>query len=449
MFKQDFFKQWLPFTAGLSHFWALSSILLVNPLILQSVGFDAHWVFLMTVASLVFSALWCAYFARLPFVIGPGLGAMGYILKELHGDLGWGAPELLVAFLLVGLIFALVITSKLHHKIFNIFSEPLRCGLTSGIGLFLAVLSFQLLKIPTEYSYNPFSSQFILFSGYLPLYIALGGLLFCELLTRLKVKGELFWTILFVAWIGHFCGISGDSCEEVLGVAQDWSTWHWQANWSIFSGAWNDVLRAVFGIFGLFLVVFFDVSATAIALRMRMQSCFDAKSMTEVQSDRMLFACPLTAVIGCLGGGVGASGVPCIYLSSLIPLKMGTKSPHVNAYLALFLLLSLVFTPYLELIPVLAVVPVLIHVSLSMLGSSFSYFSPKNSHVLWLDKWTCLSVLFAIPCFMSIVKGMAIGLVVQIAARLYKRVKRLTLEQKNPWAEGALALLLLFSWNWL
>ena len=83
--------------AGLTTFLTMSYILAVNPIILSATGMDRGAVFSATIAAAVVATLVMAFYARMPFALGPGMGISTFFAYTLVIGMGYTWQEGLAA----------------------------------------------------------------------------------------------------------------------------------------------------------------------------------------------------------------------------------------------------------------------------------------------------------------------------------------------------------------
>ncbi|MGL4268578.1 MAG: NCS2 family permease [Plesiomonas sp.] len=126
--------------AGITTFLTMVYIIFVNPQILSSAGMDTQAVFVTTCLIAALGSILMGVVANLPIALAPAMGlnaffayvvvvGMGYSWQIGMGTIFWGA---------VGLLFLTIFRVR-YWLIANI-PASLRIGITSGIGLLIALL---------------------------------------------------------------------------------------------------------------------------------------------------------------------------------------------------------------------------------------------------------------------------------------------------------------------
>ncbi|AVQ86028.1 adenine permease PurP [Plesiomonas shigelloides] len=126
--------------AGITTFLTMVYIIFVNPQILSSAGMDTQAVFVTTCLIAALGSILMGIFANLPIALAPAMGlnaffayvvvvGMGYSWQIGMGTIFWGA---------VGLLLLTIF--RVRYWLISNIPMSLRIGITSGIGLLIALL---------------------------------------------------------------------------------------------------------------------------------------------------------------------------------------------------------------------------------------------------------------------------------------------------------------------
>lgn len=126
--------------AGITTFLTMVYIIFVNPQILSSAGMDTQAVFVTTCLIAALGSILMGIFANLPIALAPAMGlnaffayvvvvGMGYSWQIGMGTIFWGA---------VGLLLLTIF--RIRYWLISNIPMSLRIGITSGIGLLIALL---------------------------------------------------------------------------------------------------------------------------------------------------------------------------------------------------------------------------------------------------------------------------------------------------------------------
>lgn len=130
----SFFRQEI--LAGLTTFFTMAYIIVVNPLILSSAGMDYGAVFVATCLSAAFGCFAMGILANYPLALAPSMSLNAYftfyVVQQLH--FSWQAALGIV--FIAGLLFALLTFTQLRQWLIYTMPHSLKMAITAGIGLF-------------------------------------------------------------------------------------------------------------------------------------------------------------------------------------------------------------------------------------------------------------------------------------------------------------------------
>lgn len=133
--------------AGFSTFLALSYIFIVNPLILENAGFDPGVTLFATIVVSALATLAMGLWARLPFVIAPGMEMNAYVAFFAVGALGFSWQEALGMVFWSAVLMVLLTAMKIRGRIIDSIPDSLKLGLAFSVGVFLILVALSLAGI--------------------------------------------------------------------------------------------------------------------------------------------------------------------------------------------------------------------------------------------------------------------------------------------------------------
>jgi len=141
--------------AGLTTFFAMAYIIVVNPAILSAAiqidGYTDTEVFqMLAIVTIVTSAIAMVVmglYANRPFGLAPGLGLNAYFAFTVVLGLGVPWETALAAVFVEGVIFILLTVTGAREFIINLFPEPVKFAVGAGIGTFLLLIGLQELQV--------------------------------------------------------------------------------------------------------------------------------------------------------------------------------------------------------------------------------------------------------------------------------------------------------------
>jgi AGZA family xanthine/uracil permease-like MFS transporter len=131
--------------AGVTTFFTMGYIVIVNPTILSSPGTGMPFTGALTATVLVCSTmtLLMGLYAKLPFGVAPGMGLNAFFTYTivLQGGVPW--PIALGIVFWAGVLFLVVSATNLRESIAMAIPESLRLATSAGIGLLLTFIGLQ------------------------------------------------------------------------------------------------------------------------------------------------------------------------------------------------------------------------------------------------------------------------------------------------------------------
>jgi len=196
--------------AGVSTFLTMAYIMFLNPVILADGGFDFGGVFTATALATALACFIAAFYAKTwPIGLAPGMGINAFIAYGVCLGMKYTPAEALGAVLVAGVVFLIVSLTPIRAWLINSIPKSLKLGIGAGIGLFLAIIGFELMGLTTD---NPVTLvQLGNMSNPLTL---LGAAAFISMIVMeiMKIKGNIIIGILAfsaIAWVTGLANFNG------------------------------------------------------------------------------------------------------------------------------------------------------------------------------------------------------------------------------------------------
>lgn len=430
--------------AGVTTFFTMAYIVIVNPQILSLTGMNINAVFVATILATVVGTLVMALFADVPYALAPGMGLNAFFTFTVCFALGFAWQEALAMVFICGLINIVITVTKVRKSIIKSIPPFIQNAIGGGIGLFIAFIGIKnagfltftsdpgkniVLDNGTVIADSSIVPGLITFDNKGAL-LALIGLIITIILVILKIKGSIFIGIIATTLIGVPMGI----------VTLDPSTW-------VSISAIGDIKETAFSLFGspgfgtlfnepskIFLTIItvfafslsdtFDTIGTFIGTG-RVSGIFDKEDEKALESsngfkskmDKALFADATATSIGALFGTSNTT----TYVESASGIAVGGRTGFTSIVTAALFLLCLPFSGFFSTVPSQATAPALIIVGI-MMAASFK-------EINWTDLAEAIPS-FLIVSFMAfaynISYGIAAGFIfyclIKIAQRKFKEV---------------------------
>ena len=375
--------------AGLTTFFAMAYIIIVNPAILSESGMEWGAVFLATIIAAVIGTLIIGLYANVPIAQAPGMGLNTFFVYTICFVLGFTWQQALSMVFLCGILNVLMTVTRIRKQLIVSIPPSLQAAIGGGIGVFVAYIG--LLNV-----------GMIDFSAGVPALVSLnqpviwvfliGFVLTLFLLVR-QVKGALLIGIAVAALAGIPLGVT--QLGETISFSEAWAVLP-----STFGVIFTDAgLVSLFAdparlplvlvtVLAFGLCDMFDTIGTLVGTGRRsgIFSDEDMRTMTECSGmkskmERALFADAAATTIGSV---VGTSNV-ITYVESATGIAAGGRTGLTSVVVAACFVVSAFFAGVVSAVPLAATSPVLVIVGILMVASF--------ADVAWRD------VEVAAPCF--------------------------------------------------
>lgn len=411
--------------AGLTTFFAMSYILIVNPNMLHAEGALLPWgaVFLATIFASAIGTLIMGLFANVPYALAPGMGLNAFFTYTVCFLYGFTPYEALALVFVCGIINILITVTKVRKHIIKAIPLSLQHAIGGGIGVFVAYIGILNSNLITFDAGVPAIGNL----GEPAVLLAVIGLFITAILMLLKVKGAILIGIVSTTILGIFMGV-----VDVSTAKFDFSTYgqYFSELGSVFGKAvgsegigslFADPARytTVFAtVFAFSLTDTFDTIGTFIGTGRRtgIFSAEDEKALENSKGfsskmDKALFADSIATSIGAL---LGTSNTTT-YVESSAGIEEGGRTGLTAVVVAACFLASILLSPIVALVPAAATTPALILVGVLMVAS----FKDVN----WTDFEEALPAFFAgfvTSLAYSISEGIALAFIFYVLVKLIK-----------------------------
>lgn len=385
------------FIAGITTFLTMVYIVFVNPQILGVAGMDTKAVFVTTCLIAAFGSIFMGLLANLPVALAPAMGLNAFFAFVVVGAVGvswqmgmgaifWGS----VGFLLLTLL-------GVRYWLTANIPFSLRVGITSGIGLFIAMMGLKNAGIIVA---NPDTLTTV---GNLTSHSVLLGTLgffIIAILASRNIHAAVLISIVVTTFLGWLLG--DVSYHGVFSLPPDITTVVGQVD---IAGAFNLSLAGI--IFSFMLVNLFDSSGTLLGVT-------DKAGLTDNKGHfphmkRALYVDSISSVAGAF---IGTSSVTA-YIESSAGVAVGGRTGLTAVVVGLLFLLVIFLSPLAGMVPAYAAAGALIYVGVLM--------SSSLARVEWDDLTEAVPAFITavmMPFTFSITEGMATGFIAYCVMKL-------------------------------
>ena len=359
--------------AGLTTFFAMAYIIVVNPSILSQTGMEWGAVFLATIIASIIGTLIMGLFANVPYAQAPGMGLNAFFTYTVCFGLGFTWQQAMSMVFLCGLINILLTVTKIRKYIIKAIPHSLQNAIGGGIGIFVAYIGLLNVGIISFDSGVPALATL----DQPAFWLFLIGLALIIVLQVLHVKGAILIGIVAATLLGIPMGVTSpqdtvsftESCKALPTTV--FAIFKPEGLVSLFTDAAKLPL-ALITIFSFSITDTFDTIGTFIGTGRKsgIFSAEDEKAMEtnagfKSKMDKALFADATATSIGALFGTSNTT----TYVESAAGIGAGGRTGLTSVVVAICFAISAFLSTFISAIPYAATAPALVIVGIMMLSS--------------------------------------------------------------------------------
>ncbi|MBG0738253.1 NCS2 family permease [Paeniglutamicibacter antarcticus] len=421
---------------GFATFFAMSYIVVLNPLILSAADSSGNSLGIERVAAAtafvagVLTILMGAW-AKHPFALATGLGVNAFVAVTVatHPGLTW--PDMMGLVMLSGITMFILVVTGFRTAVFKAVPEGLKIAIVVGIGMFIALIGLVnagfVRRVPDAAGTTVpvglgFDGKLL---GWPTLVFVFGLVLTIALLVR-KVKGAILIGIIAATVLANILeltlhigpAVSPGKPANPQGwslVAPELSDWKLPdltlvGKFDLFgSFAHLGALAAVLLAFVILLSIFFDAMGTVVGLAGEAGTI--EKDGTIPDLDRVL----MVDAFGAVAGGGASTSSHQIYVESGAGIGEGARTGLASLVTGVLLLIAMFVTPLVRLVPFEAVAPALVVVGFMMVS--------QVGKIDWKDWGIALPAFLTfilMPFTYSIANGLGAGFIAFVLIRSFQ-----------------------------
>ncbi len=420
--------------AGLTTFFAMAYIIVVNPNQIVGFSFDVPgiqtiWnaVYIASILAAVIGTLLYAFYAKLPFAQACGMGLnsfffTSFVLPQIisGGDVIKGYQAGLVIILISGLVFLLLSVTGIRTYIAKAMPECIKKAIPAGIGLFIAFIGFQNVGIIQANQYT--LVQFVKINGaawsdIAPAIIALLGFIIIAILTKLKVKGAVLLGI-FATTVIYYLATWQLPSFDMTSVAQPFKDFADIGISAIFTAeSWKNAFSGEM-VGSIFTVIMLIVTFCLVDMFDTIGTLYGAASEANmldkngdpVDIDKSM-ACDSIATVS---GAVCGTSTVTTFVECASGVAAGGRTGLTSLVTSLCFILCLFLSPVASIIPAAATAPALIFVGVLML-KNFAKVDMEDMR----SAVPAFLTLVMMPLTYSIANGIGIGAISYVLITLF------------------------------
>jgi AGZA family xanthine/uracil permease-like MFS transporter len=383
--------------AGLTTFLTMVYIVFVNPQILGNAGMDKGAVFVATCIAAAVSTLVMAFYANYPIALAPGMGLNAFFAFTVVLGYKYTWQQALAGVFCSGAIFFLISVFRLREYIINSIPKNLKLAISAGVGLFLGIIALEEAKIVVA---HPVTLVTLGDLKQLPAVLCLLGFVVIVALNSRNVIGGTLIGILAVTFIGLPLGLAQFS--GLMALPPSLAPTFFQLDFSRVTE-----LTFLIVIFSFLFVDLFDNAGTLIGVAHRAGLLDPQGNLPRMK--QALLADSFAAMFGALIG----TSTTTSYIESAAGVSAGGRTGLTAAFVALFFLLALFFSPLAGMIPAYASAAALLYVACVM--------TQGLAEIDWRDMTEYAPAVVAavtMPLTYSIATGIGLGFITYALAKI-------------------------------
>ncbi len=359
--------------AGLTTFFAMSYIIVVNPSILSQSGMEWGAVFLATIIASIIGTLVMGLVANVPYAQAPGMGLNAFFVYTVCFALEFTWQQALSMVFICGILNIIITVTKVRKYIIKSIPLSLQNAIGGGIGIFVAYIGLLNVGIinfdggvPALSTLN--QPSFIVF---------IFGLALTVILLVLNVKGAILISIIVTTLVGIPAGVTSpqdtvsftEACQALpttfLAIFKEGGLT------SLFSDAAKLPLVLI-TIFSFSISDTFDTLGTFIGTGRRSgifseedEQLMETSTGFKSRLDKALFADATATSIGALFGTSNTT----TFVESASGIGAGGRTGLTSVVVAICFALSAFLATFVSAVPFAATAPALVSVGIMMVSS--------------------------------------------------------------------------------
>ena len=410
--------------AGLTTFFAMAYIIVVNPNQLVGFSFDVPgvpkiWnaVYIASIVAAVIGTLLYAFYAKLPFAQACGMGLNSFVFTSFvlpqiisGGDVIKGYQAGLVIIFISGLVFLTLSATGVRTYIAKAMPDCIKKAIPAGIGLFIAFIGFQNVGIIQDNQYT--LVQFVKLNGaawadVAPAVVALIGFILIAILTKLGVKGAVLIGILGTTVIYYVTTLQVPSLD-MSSVAQPFKDFAEIGITALFTpDSWKNAFSGEM-IGSIFSVIMLIITFCLVDMFDTIGTLYGAASeadMLDENGDPVNIEKAMTCdSVATVAGSVCGTSTVTTFVECASGVAAGGRTGFTSLVTAFCFAVCLFLSPLASIIPAAATAPALIFVGVLML-KNFAMVDMEDMR----SAVPAFLTLVMMPLTYSIANGIGIG----------------------------------------
>jgi len=321
--------------AGVSTFLTMAYIMFLNPVILSDGGFDFGGVFTATACATALACFIAAFYAKTwPVGLAPGMGINAFIAYGVCLGMQYTPEEALGAVLVAGIVFLIISLTPIRAWLINSIPKSLKLGIGAGIGLFLAIIGFEIMGLTAD---NPVTLVQLGDVSNPLLLLGAGAFVSMIVMEKKGIKGNIIIGIIAFSIIAWITGLA-----KFNGVVSSPPPMTYLFKFDLGAALSASMVTVIFT---LFFIDFFDTAGTLTSVANVAGKIGKDGKIQDI--DKAMLSDSVSTVAGAF---MGTSTVTT-YVESAAGVKAGGKTGMTSLVIGVLFLLCLFFSPLATSLP--------------------------------------------------------------------------------------------------
>tara|TARA_B100001540_G_scaffold74507_1_gene67265 strand:+ start:288 stop:1574 length:1287 start_codon:yes stop_codon:yes gene_type:complete len=385
-------------TAGVSTFLTMAYIMFLNPVILSDGGFDFGGVFTATACATALACFIAAFYAKTwPVGLAPGMGINAFIAYGVCLGMQYTPEEALGAVLVAGIVFLIISLTPIRAWLINSIPKSLKLGIGAGIGLFLAIIGFEIMGLTAD---NPVTLVQLGDLSNPLLLLGAGAFVSMIVMEKKGIKGNIIIGILAFSIIAWVSGVG-----QFNGVVSPPPSMSYLFKFDLGAALSASMVTVVFT---LFFIDFFDTAGTLTSVANVAGKIGRDGKIQDI--DKAMLSDSVSTVAGAM---MGTSTVTT-YVESAAGVKAGGRTGMTSLVIGILFLLCLFFSPLATSLPKEIDGAALIYIA--------TLFVRNITEIEWDDiaeSGPAVLAMIAMPFTYSISHGIALAFISYAAVKIF------------------------------
>ena len=297
--------------------------------------FDFGAVFTATIVATALACFIMAFYGKTwPIGLAPGMGINAFVAFGVVAGMGYTPQAALGAVLVAGVLFLIISLTPIRAWLINSIPKSLKLGIGAGIGLFLAIIGFEIMGLTAD---NPVTLVQLGDLSNPLLLLGAGAFISMIVMEKFKVKGNIIIGIIAfsaIAWltgVGKFNGVVSAPPPMTHLMTFD------------LGAALSASMVTV--IFTLFFIDFFDTAGTLTSVANVSGKIGKDGKIKDIEKAM------LSDSVSTVAGSMLGTSTVTTYVESAAGVKAGGRTGMTSLVIGVLFLLCLFFSPLATSLP--------------------------------------------------------------------------------------------------